>query len=169
MRFNTVLLVFANAPKKFMAIIVFFIMLVLFFCQLSFYLYYYPDTHDKILLQDNKTKVINITAASPLFTIPLFGTVASALADMEIKPSSLDLEVAGILYSPNKKGSQVLIRAAGKEEQSYVIGDQLPGGAVIKQIKENEVLVLYRGALESLSLPKNDLLFDEPAKPLIQE
>ncbi|KTD18582.1 general secretion pathway protein C [Legionella lansingensis] len=112
----------------------------------------------------------SLQSNSPLFTRPLFGAyVPTNLADAEIKQSMLDVEVVGILFSNKEENSQVIIRAGGGQEKIYMIGDTLPGGAVIKRISENGVVVLHNGVLESLSLPKNELLFDAPAKPLIEE
>lgn len=112
----------------------------------------------------------NLTATSALFNSALFGTyVPVNLSVAEIKQSMLDLEVVGILFSGNEKDSQVIIRAAGGEEKAYIIGDSLPGGAILKRISEKSVVVLHNGSLESLSLPKNELLFEGPAKPLIEE
>ena len=51
----------------------------------------------------------------------------------------------------------------------YKIGDKIPGGAIIKRIMAGGVLAERNGALESLSLPKNDLTFEPVAKPLQEE
>lgn len=134
------------------------------------------------LMQD-KTQVAAITADesrqkahpalldanSALFRQALFGDYVPDLATAEIKQSTLDFKVVGILYSRNKEASQVLLQAAGGNELLYSVGDTLPGGAVIRQIEKSRIIVLYKGSLESLRLPKNELLFEPPPKPLIEE
>jgi len=111
-----------------------------------------------------------LTVSSPLFTTALFGDYVPAnLSEAEIKQSMLDVQVVGIMYSNKEKDSQVIIRTNNGEEKYYLVGDTLPGGAVIKQISAQGVVVLHNGSLESLSLPKNELIFDSPAKPLIGE
>ena len=113
---------------------------------------------------------VPLSSHSAPFTVALFGDyVPINLSEADIKQSMLDVELVGIMYSANEKESQVIIRAGGGEEKSYLIGDTLPGGAVIKRISEKGVVVLHNGALESLSLPKNELIFEAPAKPLIEE
>lgn len=98
---------------------------------------------------------------------PLFGEyLPKQFGDMQIKRSTLDLRVVGILYSTRTQDSQVILRTASGVEQPYKIGDTLPGGATIKQISADGVLVMHKGELESLSLPKNKLIFEPPSKGL---
>ncbi|MDI1351663.1 MAG: type II secretion system protein N, partial [bacterium] len=86
-----------------------------------------------------------------------------------VKKSRLNLTLVGILLGDKMEDSQVIIRSADGEEQTYRIEDKIPGGALIKRIMAGGVLVERNGALESLSLPKNDLTFDPVPKPLIEE
>lgn len=116
-----------------------------------------------------KVKQETLDKHSPMFTVAIFGQYQAPLSEAEIKQSTLDLQLVGIMFSSDEKHSQVLIRGQGGEEKVYGLGDTLPGGAKIKQIGKNGIVVLYQGALESLSLLKNALLFQKPAKPLIKE
>ena len=101
--------------------------------------------------------------------IPLFGNYASVNGNGGIiRQSTLAIDIIGIMYSSRASHSQVLIRLNNGEEHSYVVGDELPGGAVIKKIKVDSVVILFQGTLEVLNLPANKLQFDEPAKPLIE-
>ena len=103
-----------------------------------------------------------------LLEIPLFGqyvTVMPPAAGM--KPSTLSVELMGIMYANKPSESQVLIRLNNGEEHSYFIGDNLPGGAVIKRIKPDKTIILYQGSLEVLTLPKKSLQFEKPEKPLL--
>ncbi|MDP3706443.1 MAG: type II secretion system protein N [Legionellaceae bacterium] len=100
-------------------------------------------------------------------SIPLFGEyIPKQLDDLNIKRSTLNLHVVGILYSTRKNDSQVIIRTSDGEEKAFKMGDAIPGGAILKQISTDGVLVKHDGVLESLSLPKNELIFDAPPKPL---
>lgn len=108
--------------------------------------------------------------AQKSLAVPLFGDYASVSLNGDvIKQSTLDVDIIGIMYSSKASNSQVLIRLNNGEEQSYSVGDVLPGGAIIKRIKTDSVVILFQGALEVLNLPKNKLQFDEPAKPLFKE
>lgn len=157
-----------NDPKKLAAIIIFTLALFAFLWEImsGFRTTGHLETLSKPTNLTNTQ--VSLSSSSPLFTTPLFGVyVPTNLSDADIKQSMLDVQVVGIMFSANEKDSQVIIRAGGGEEKYYVVGDTLPGGAVIKRISEKGVVVLYNGALESLSLPKNELIFDVPAKPLI--
>lgn len=83
-----------------------------------------------------------------------------------VKKSMLNVTLVGILLADKKDESQVIIGAANGDELSYKIGDKIPGGALIKKITEDGVLVERNGVLESLSLPKIDITFQPPAAPL---
>ncbi|MFJ1267032.1 type II secretion system protein N [Legionella lytica] len=97
----------------------------------------------------------------------LFGVyVSNDLSDGSVKKSMLNVTLVGILFAGTMENSQVIIRSANGEEKTYKIGDTIPGDAVIKRITANGVLVERQGALESLSLPKNELTFEPVAKPL---
>ncbi len=98
---------------------------------------------------------------------PLFGDyIPKQFGDLQVKRSLLDLHLVGILYSTSTQESQVILRGGSGVEQSYKVGDRLPGGATIKQISEDSVLVMHNGELESLFLPKNKLIFEPPSKAL---
>ena len=102
--------------------------------------------------------------------IPLFGHYAAVNFNGDVmRQSTLDVDVIGIMYSSKAWHSQALIRLNNGEEHSYLIGDVLPGGAIIKKIEPDSVLISLQGALEVLSLMKSKLQFDEPAKPLFKE
>ncbi|WP_454785174.1 type II secretion system protein N [Legionella sp. WA2024007413] len=86
-----------------------------------------------------------------------------------IKKSMLNVTLVGILFANEINDSQVIIRSADGEENTYKLGDSIPGGAVIKRIMASGILVERNGALESLSLPKIELIFEPIAKPLDEE
>lgn len=83
-----------------------------------------------------------------------------------IKKSMLNVSLVGILFSNNINESLVIIRSADGEENTYKLGDTIPGGAIIKRIMSSGILVERNSALESLILPKNELIFEPKAKPL---
>ncbi|KTD16299.1 type II secretion system protein N [Legionella jordanis] len=156
-------------PKLVLAVIIFFITALLFLWEIVGYFSAKQElVLPKEIIRANSKE--NIQINSPVFRTALFGDyVPVNLSDNEIKQSMLDAEVVGVLFSSQAENSQVIIRAGGGPEKIYSIGDSLPGGAVIKRISQNGVVVLHNGALESLSLPKNELIFDAPAKPLVEE
>lgn len=170
MKFNRVYSSLTANPQKLIALILFLIGFLLFINEI---LNYWQLTHVQVVIRPVSTQQVRnsvINSRSPLFAGTLFGTyVPVNLGDADIKQSQLDVQLVGIMYSDKEKDSQVIIRSASGIEQYYMVGDTLPGGAIIKRITRQEIVVLHNGSLESLSLPKNELIFDVPAKPLIEE
>lgn len=170
MTFNRLYSSLTANPQKLIALLIFILGLILFINQLS---NYWQLTHTPVInkpVSVNQVKTSELNTSSPLFKEALFGTyVPVNLGDADIKQSQLDVELVGIMYADKERDSQVIIRSAGGDEQFYMIGDTLPGGAIIKRITRQGIVVLHNGSLESLSLPKNELIFDAPAKPLIGE
>lgn len=100
----------------------------------------------------------------------LFGDYLSPdLNESDVKQSMLDLKLVGIMFNGKINESEVIIRSSGGEEKNYRVGDTVPGGAVIKRILTDGVLLEYQGALERLDLSKKKLRFEPPARPLIEE
>ena len=101
---------------------------------------------------------------------PLFGDyLPKQFGDVQIKNSTLDLKVVGILFSKHPKESEVIIHTASGTEKSFKIGDTIVDDVVIKRISANEILIMHHGQLESLSLPKNSLTFEPPPKGLFSK
>ncbi len=99
---------------------------------------------------------------------PLFGDyVPNNLSEGDVKRSILNVTVVGIMLASQESLSQVIIRSANGREQSFRVGDALSSGVVIKRITSDGVLVNRNGELESLTFPKNDLIFEAPPKPII--
>ena len=126
---------------------------------------------DKILSVRHDRKVditiVPQTSKNAGLNMAFFGDyVPNSLSEADVKQSMLNLAVVGIIYGSGDHGSYVLIRADKGREQTFEEGDTLPGAAVIKRITPEGVLILRNGALESLSLPKQTLTFEPPAKPL---
>jgi len=158
-----------NEPKKLASMLIFVIAALLFIIQILKLFYFNPVTQETHQTAKVASQQSVVAANSPVFTLPLFGDYVPDITETEIRQSKLNVEIVGIMYASDKKQSQVLILDANGEEKPYLLGDTLPGGAEIKQISKNRIVVLHNGELESLSLPQNELLFEKPAKPLIGE
>jgi general secretion pathway protein C len=133
---------------------------------------FFPLTQTAVLSDSNKNFPTKTKSDSSDYILnsSLFGVyVPNDLNEDNVKKSMLNVTLVGILLGDKTEDSQVIIRSAGGEENTYKIGDKIPGGAVIKRIMAGGVLVERNGALESLSLPKNDLTFEPVAKPLQEE
>ncbi|MCC5015734.1 MULTISPECIES: type II secretion system protein N [unclassified Legionella] len=159
-----------NEPQKMVAICIFALTFFLFIGELII-AFQFNEKKQMVMPKTNFVPTqADLRKDSPLFKTSLFGDyVPTNLADADIKQSMLDAEVVGVMFATKEEESQVIIRAGGGGQKTYVVGDVLPGGAIIKRITEKGVVVLHKGVLESLSLPKNELIFEAPAKPLIEE
>ncbi|MCW8384881.1 general secretion pathway protein GspC [Fluoribacter dumoffii] len=118
-----------------------------------------PETSKEVLVASQQNSF------DALLHTSLFGVYVSNNLS-SIKKSMLNVTLVGILFAHKLNDSQVIIRSATGEEKTYKLGDAIPGGAVIKRIMANGILVERNGTLESLSLPKNELIFEPVAKPL---
>lgn len=158
----------ASEPFKWLAV------LIVVLSSLFLVMTWLPLFQKNTLFEDTSPTVVEpvteevITTKSSLFTRSLFGEYIPT-SESNIKQSSLDVVLVGIMYSGDNGPSQVLIKGSDGEEHVYAIGDSLPGGAIIKKINKDSVIVLYKGVLERLLLPKEELHFEEPSKPLFGE
>lgn len=124
-----------------------------------------PSAVEDKFLSNRKQATLDFILSSPLFGV----YVSNDLNEDNVKKSMLNVTLVGVLLANKKEDSQVIIRTANGEEKTYKIGDKVPGGALIKRIMAGGILVEHNGTLESLSLPKNDLIFEPVAKPLQEE
>ena len=159
----------SNDPGKSIAIALFVLMSMMCVMEIWHAVRFREPVVSHHIKAPTVTSQAAIDEQSPLFRLPLFGAYVPDLATAEIKQSTLDFTVVGIMYSDKKDESQVLLQSPEGKDQSFMVGDTLPGGAVIQRIEKSRIIVLYKGALESLRLPKNELLFEAPPKPLLEE
>ncbi len=101
-------------------------------------------------------------AVQQIAGLHLFGDAAKApVADVPpqsaLPETKLNLVLHGVLAVADKKRAQAIIAQPNGDEQSYGVGDNLPGGAVLKEIKATSVILLRNHQFETLSLPKLDL------------
>lgn len=157
----------SREPQKVIAVTSCIIMAILFGWQLLHLLKANEGVSSSTIAMPPPKQPLEINSQSSIFRQPLFGRYI-VLPLNEPKPSNLAIQLVGIIYTGNEKSDHVLVQI-DNGGQIYHIDDTLPGGAILKKITPTGILVLYNGSLESLSLPKNELLFDKPAAPLIKE
>ncbi len=110
-----------------------------------------------------KNDSLSNTGLSALF----FGKYTPIMISVDdVKKSLLTYKVVGIMLAAHDEDSEVIIDTLSGGDQIYRVGDVLPQGTVIKRITKDGIFVERHGELESLSLPKNELIFQPPAKPL---
>jgi len=76
--------------------------------------------------------------------------------DIELAPpTKLNLKLKGLFYSDNKNNARAIIADAKQKEDSYAIGDDVPGGAKVHDILKTKVILEHNGKLETLELPQD--------------
>lgn len=92
----------------------------------------------------------------------LFGRVAAApdatraLAPAEAPETRLNVQLLGVLSSPDPVAARAIIASAGSPEKHYQVGDRLPAGAAIAEIRSDSVLLERNGRFETLRLRRDE-------------
>lgn len=95
----------------------------------------------------------------------LFGDYGVIRAGM-LPITELDLKLEGVFYATDPKRSLVLVSSPNVKLKPYRVGDKLPGGAKIKEILPNGVIIDYDNQLQNLPLKKPTLEFAPKPKGL---
>lgn len=91
----------------------------------------------------------------------LFGE-ASKVEQVEVQvpvdapDTSLQLTLSGVLASDDPKEARAIVADARREEKHYALGDPLPGGAKLREIHPDRIILERAGRFETLRLPKDD-------------
>jgi len=101
----------------------------------------------------------------------LFGEAQKMLPSAPVKVTEapatrLNLKLLGVLASTDSKTARAIISDGKGIEDTYAIGKQLPGNAILREIYADRVILEYKGRLEMLRLPKEsvvDLQFSSSA------
>jgi len=95
----------------------------------------------------------------------LFGQAdarATAQRGASAPETKLNLLLKGVVASSDARNAEAFIAAGqGAIEKSYKVGDNLPGGAILKEIYDERILLEYRGRMENLSLRRKILTSKE--------
>jgi len=112
------------------------------------------------------------TTAHRIAALHLFGTTSSAptapTATIEAPPTRLNLTLRGLLASAIPEQARAIIAADGKE-RLYATGDALPGGASVKEIHTDHVILERAGRLETLGLPKERAMASTKPAPATRD
>ena len=88
-------------------------------------------------------------------TFQLFGNTntkpkKAAPITKNLPKTTLKLTLTGVLASTNKKQASALIQGPNKETINYKVNDELPGGAILKDVFADRVVIDRSGRLENL-------------------
>jgi len=89
----------------------------------------------------------------------LFGVKSAGPAPSvdSLPETQLNLTLSGVVASGSVTGGGAIIAAPGGVEAFYTINAQLPGGAMLKEVHPDRVVLERNGRLETLRLPKEGL------------
>lgn len=113
----------------------------------------------KVKIDDSSARLIASIPNQHLFGLSETG---------EMPITNLQLRVTGIAREANAMGenvSKAYISIAGSPSKIYQVGDSLPDGVKINDIKPDTVILENGGRLEKLPLPREPLQF----KPRVKE
>ena len=85
-------------------------------------------------------------------TLHLFGQYNQTLKDLPQTSLQLDLEGISLAVTPGGI-SRAIIATPNQPTKIYKVGDSVPGGAIIRHIFRDRVILDDNGRLESLKLP----------------
>lgn len=117
-----------------------------------------PETPNTTLTQTkdtsahikNNAKVIHNIAKFKLFGETSLKTSETARLEKNLPKTKLKLTLTGVLVSPSETGAGALILGPDKQTRPYKINDELPGGATLKQVFSDRVILNRSGRLENL-------------------
>lgn len=108
----------------------------------------------------SSTASYNHIASSHLFGIAsnqvAKPTIAAPVAQ-DAPDTQLRLTLKGVVASDDMMDAWAIVADRMGNEDSYGIDAPLPGGAILKEIYSDRIILLHNGRLETLRLPKNEL------------
>lgn len=88
--------------------------------------------------------------------VPKAVVQAAPVAPKEAPDTQLRLTLKGVMASPDMMDAWAIIADRMGNEDSYGLESSLPGGAILKEIYSDRIILEHNGRLETLRLPKND-------------
>lgn len=101
------------------------------------------------------------TKRADLASLHLFGQVDLSAPPLEqqteIAVTPLRLELRGVLYSSDSTVARAIIMDESHKEDFYSVEKPLPGGAILKEIQPDRIVLERGGRLEVLLLPRDQI------------
>lgn len=111
---------------------------------------YAPQEQYKLTVSKGPSYQINRVVSANLFGNPTPVVVAK-----EVKKTTLDLTLKGVLWATDDGLARAIIQAGKKASKLYSVGEDIDGAnASVREIRDNEIILNRNGASESLPLAK---------------
>lgn len=120
----------------------------------------WPSRHEAAMLAPAATSTgtaqPRVDHARAIAERHVFGeaAVAATSAVVDAPETQLNLKLLGVFAAQGEAGGIAIIAAGGRDEQVYAVNDPLPGGAILKQVLNDRVMLERGGRLETLRLPE---------------
>lgn len=89
----------------------------------------------------------------------------SPITTQEAPDTKLRLMLKGVVASKNMMNAWAIIADRSGKDDSYGIDASLPGGATLKEIYADRIILLHNGRLETLRLPKTGIVDSRNKRP----
>ena len=83
--------------------------------------------------------------------------VVQPVAPQEAPDTTLNLSLKGVVASRDMLSAWAIIADRSGNEDTYGINANLPGGAILKEIYADRIILLHNGQLETLRLPQDNV------------
>lgn len=96
-----------------------------------------------------------------LASVNLFGTedINAETSEMDtenLPETNLRIFLRGVLAAEGEFPASALIEDSSSKTEAYIVGNDIPGGATLRSIKPNRVILERSGKLENLYFPESD-------------
>ncbi|MDH3325474.1 MAG: type II secretion system protein GspC [Gammaproteobacteria bacterium] len=126
-----------------------------------------PEISENHLSRSNPQNVSSSASTyNKIISFHLFGMARNEAAQPVVAPVSvaqeapdtqLTLTLKGVVASADMIDAWAIVADRTGNEDSYGIDAPLPGGAILKEIYSDRIILLHNGRLETLRLPTSDL------------
>lgn len=96
-------------------------------------------------------------AARHLFGLATEQTAAVAPRPAQVPETRLRLTLRGVVAHDNAQLARAIIAAANGDENAYAVGQEIPGGVKVSEIRADNVLLERGGRYEVLRMPKESV------------
>jgi len=126
-----------------------------------------PDisANQRVVNNRNPSGSANTAGYNQIRSFHLFGIARNKqLNPVVVAPTAQDapdtqlrLTLKGVVASDDIMEAWAIIADRMGNEESYTIEDSLPGGAILKEIYSDRIILLHSGRMETLRLPQTEL------------
>jgi len=136
--------------------------------QMTWMLAPLPESPEPALSQGSSTTSLASTSSSTdygqnISTLHLFGLANQEPVDTAPTPTTdapdtqLRLTLRGVFASDNPNRAWAIIEDASRNEDMYRVNATVPGGAILKEVHSDRIILLRNNRYETLRLPEESL------------